>query len=105
MLSLQKLYLQINHHYIQYKASNSSEIMENNTLATHDCVHASAFLKTFVFRPSTLIQYARVVSTYFQSRFRKAPFSLMKASVFHRISVEGLWKRVQKYTRFQTKTD
>jgi hypothetical protein len=35
---------------------------------------------------------------YFQSRFRKAPFSLMKASVFHRISVEDRRKRVQKYT-------
>ena len=53
----------------------------------------STFLIKNCFRPSTVIQYASVFKSFrFQSRFRKALFSLMKVSVFHRISVERVVK-------------
>ena len=57
----------------------------------------STFLIKNCFRPSTVIQYASVFKSFrFQSRFRKALFSLMKVSVFHRISVE---RAVKSHTK------
>ena len=54
------------------------------------------------FRPSTLVRKASVFeSLHLERRFRKPPFSWVKVSVFHRISVDDPRKRIQK---FQTKT-
>ena len=50
------------------------------------------------FHPSTLIRKASVFeSLHLGRRFRKPPFSWVKVSVFHRISVDDWRKRIQKY--------
>ena len=50
------------------------------------------------FHPSTLIRKASVSeSLHLGRRFRKPPFSRVKVSVFHRISVDDRRKRIQKY--------
>ena len=50
------------------------------------------------FRPSTLVRKASVFeSLHLGRRSRKPPFSWVKVSVFHRISVDNRRKRIQKY--------
>ena len=50
------------------------------------------------FRPSTLIRKASAFERlHLGRRFRKPPFSWVKVSVFHRISVDDRRKRIQKY--------
>ena len=57
------------------------------------------------FRLSTLIRKESVfASLNFEICFRKPPFTWVKVSVFHRISVDDRRKRIQN-KRFQTKTD
>ena len=56
------------------------------------------------FRPSTLIRKASVFeSRHLGRRFRKLPFSWVKVSVFHRISVDDRRKRMPKVCVFKRK--
>ena len=58
----------------------------------------SVFENGLRFRASTPIRKASIFeSLHLGRRFRKPPFSWVKVSVFHRISVDNRRKRIQKY--------